>query len=79
MRLNQNCTQIQKTRYCLTYEGQYYEIYLYPFWKDKAMAEIELREEEQEIIFPKELKVIKEVTEDNAFKNYWLAGNEGNV
>lgn len=65
--------QIRKTRYCLTYEGQYFEIDLYPFWKDKAITEIELREENQKIIFPKELKVIKEVTEDEAYKNSSLA------
>lgn len=71
--------QIRKTRYCLTYEGQYFEIDLYPFWHDKAITEIELREEDQEIVFPKELKVIKEVTEDDAYKNSSLAGNEGNI
>ncbi|MBQ8199100.1 MAG: CYTH domain-containing protein, partial [Lachnospiraceae bacterium] len=65
--------QIRKTRYCLTFEGQYFEIDLYPFWKDRAIAEIELSDEQQEIHFPKELKVIKEVTDDAAYKNASLA------
>lgn len=34
--------QIRKTRYCLTYNDQYFEIDIYPFWKDKAIAEIEI-------------------------------------
>ena len=33
---------IRKTRYCLTYDSHYFEIDLYPFWKDKAIMEIEL-------------------------------------
>ena len=35
--------QIRKDRYCLTYENQYFEIDVYPFWNDKAIAEIELK------------------------------------
>lgn len=65
--------QIRKTRYCLTYENQYFEIDVYPFWKDKAIAEIELSEETAVIHFPKQIKVIKEVTDDEAYKNASLA------
>lgn len=65
--------QIRKTRYCLTYEGQYFEIDLYPFWDDKAIAEIELSDENAVIVFPKQVKVIKEVTDDEMYKNASLA------
>lgn len=65
--------QIRKTRYCLTYDGQYFEIDIFPFWNDKAIAEIELRDEEAPIIFPKELKIIKEVTGDESYRNSSLA------
>lgn len=65
--------QIRKTRYCLTYKNQYFEIDVYPFWKDKAIAEIELRDEGAAIVFPKQIKVIREVTDDDAFKNASLA------
>lgn len=65
--------QIRKTRYCLTCENQYFEIDVYPFWTDKAIAEIELSDENIEVIFPKQLKVIKEVTDDDSFKNASLA------
>ena len=71
--------QIRKTRYCLTYEGQYFEIDVYPFWQDRAIMEIELREEGQKIQFPKEIKIIKEVTEDDRYKNSSLASNGGVV
>lgn len=65
--------QIRKDRYCLTYKNQYFEIDIYPFWKDKAIAEIELSDENATIEFPKKIKVIKEVTEDEAYKNASLA------
>ncbi|MBE6683312.1 MAG: hypothetical protein E7595_04055 [Ruminococcaceae bacterium] len=65
--------QIRKTRYCLTYESKYFEIDIYPFWSDKAIAEIELSNENEEIIFPKQIKVIKEVTDDDSYKNASLA------
>jgi CYTH domain-containing protein/predicted ATPase len=65
--------QIRKTRYCLTYDNQYFEIDVYPFWADKAIVEIELSDEETPIRFPKELAVIREVTEDEDYKNASLA------
>ncbi len=65
--------QIRKTRYCLTYRGQYFEIDVYPFWNDRAIAEIELSDESTAIEFPPQLRVIKEVTDDEAYKNASLA------
>ena len=67
--------QIRKTRYCLTYKNQYFEIDIYPFWKDKAIVEIELNEGIEKINFPPQLKVIKEVTEDESYKNKELSKN----
>ena len=64
---------IRKTRYCLVYKNQYFEIDIYPFWKDKAITEIELNNENQEIEIPKQLKLIREVTNDKRYKNSELA------
>ncbi|MCF0133188.1 MAG: AAA family ATPase [Blautia sp.] len=65
--------QIRKTRYCLTNEGRYFEIDLYPFWSDKAIMEVALLNEAQEAEIPDFLKIIKEVTGDDAYKNASLA------
>lgn len=67
---------IRKTRYCLTWENQYLEIDVYPFWTDQAIVEIELRDEAQSITLPPQLRVIREVTDDPAYKNAALAGRE---
>ena len=64
---------IHKKRYCLTYDNQYFEIDLYPFWSDQAILEIELRDENTEIRFPKEIQVLREVTDDPSFKNAAIA------
>ena len=64
---------IHKTRFCLTYDNQYFEIDIFPFWTDKAILEIEIRDENTPIRFPKEIQVLKEVTGDPAYKNAALA------
>lgn len=65
--------QIIKERYCLCYKNQYFEIDIYPFWDDKAIAEIELISEGQKIEIPAFLNVIDEVTDNNNFKNSEIA------
>lgn len=65
--------QIRKDRYCLTYANQYFEIDVYPFWNNKAIAEIELSDENADIVFPDFIHVIKEVIYDDSYKNVNLA------
>ena len=68
---------IRKTRYCLTYDNQCFEIDVYPFWQDRATMEIELRAEDDEIRFPPQVEIIREVTEDRNYRNSALAKNGG--
>lgn len=64
---------IIKNRYCLMYENQYFEIDIYPFWKSKAIMEIELRSEDQKIKIPDMINIIEEVTDNPMYKNKSLA------
>ena len=64
---------IHKTRYCLSHNNQYFEIDIYPEWNNQAIMEIELSSEDQEIIIPDFIKTIKEVTDDERYKNYKMA------
>ena len=64
---------IRKDRYCLAYDGQYLEIDIYPFWKDQAILEIEMRDEDIPIHIPEQIRVIREVTYEEEFKNASLA------
>lgn len=65
--------RIVKTRYCLPLGTRTLEIDVYPQWTDCAIAEIELEREDEPFVFPKEIRVIREVTEDPAYKNAALA------
>ena len=67
------CRPIRKQRYCLSENGLYYEIDVYPEWKHQAIMEVELHDEHQEVIIPDCVKVIREVTNEEAFSNRSLA------
>ena len=64
---------IHKTRYCLSENNQYFEIDIYPEWDRQAIMEIELNSEDQKIDVPDFIKIIKEVTDDDNYKNYGMA------
>lgn len=68
---------IVKSRYCLLWENQYFEIDVYPFWKDRAVMEIELKSEDEMVRLPDFIDVIREVTDDVAYKNSSLAKTMG--
>ncbi len=73
MKADPSYRQIRKSRYCLTHDRLYYEIDVYPFWKDKAIMEVELKSEDEKIDIPPFIKVIREVTNDESYKNKNLA------
>ena len=65
--------RIRKTRYCLTRNGQYYEIDVFPFWNDQAFLEVKLRGEDDAYTIPPEFETIREVTGDPSYTNYALS------
>lgn len=70
---DRNKLPIKKTRYCLMYDQQYFEIDLYPQWDDKALVKIKPLSEEDEVRFPPQLKVIREVTTEDEYRNSVMA------
>ena len=64
---------IHKTRYCLSENNQYFEIDIYPEWDNQAIMEIELSSEDETIKTPEFIKIIKDVTYDESYKNYQMA------
>ena len=64
---------IHKTRYCLSEKNQYFEIDVYPEWDNQAIMEIELSDENEEIKIPSFIKVYKEVTDNDEYKNANMA------
>ncbi len=64
---------LHKTRYTLHYDGQLFQLDLYPFWPKQAVVKIELNEENGIVRLPPELKLIREVTGERDYKDYALA------
>lgn len=64
---------IRKERYCLSENGLYYNIDLYPEWSDRAMMEVELYDKDEEVRFPEGIQVIREVTGEKEFSNPYIA------
>ena len=66
-------TPIKKVRHCFMYKSQLFELDIYPFWNDRATLELELSSEDQQIILPPFIEVIKEVTDDKRYSNRSLS------
>lgn len=64
---------VRKTRYYLTWEGRKYEVDVFRFWNDRAIAEVELGDETGDVRFPEGLKVIREITGEEDFNTSALA------
>ena len=69
------CRPLGKTRYRIPYQGHVLEFDLYPFWKDRAILEIELEHENEGAAIPDYVRIIRDVSADAAYKNRQLAEN----
>ena len=64
---------IEKLRCCYTIGGELWEIDVFPFWEDRAIVEIELSDESEEVELPPGLRLIREVTDDPRYTNAALS------
>lgn len=71
--LKKEYAPVKKTRYKFLFKEQLFELDTYSFSREKAILELELDNPEQKILFPDDIHVIKEVTEDRRYSNAVLA------
>ena len=64
-----DATPIEKTRHIFVYEGQLFEIDVYPQWQNTAIMETELKSRTQSVKIPEFIKIIREVTGDKSYSN----------
>ena len=64
---------ICKTRYATPYGAHTLEVDVYDFWQDRATLEVELRDESEAPELPPFLSVLREVSDDQRYKNVNLA------
>ena len=70
---NKDLVPVKKVRYAFEYMEQLFELDTYPFSETLAVMELELSDPEQEIYFPDNVKVIREVTAEKEYSNAALA------
>ena len=64
---------VYKTRYCVPHNGRVVEVDIYPFWSDRAIAEVEMEDEAEKVVLPDFIKIIRDVTAEKAYKNASIA------
>ena len=67
---------LRKTRWCMLYAGRVLEIDVYPFSNDRAIMRAALPQDAPALQAPPEITVLREVTDDPAYKNRQLAKNQ---
>ena len=60
---------IHKLRHTFIYEGQIFEIDVYPQWKNTAIMETELDDPKKEVKIPSFINIVREVTGNKAYSN----------
>lgn len=73
LRADPELKAVEKTRYCMPYRGRVVEVDIYPFWSDRAIAEVEMNDEGEAVALPDYIRVIRDVTAEKAYKNYSIA------
>ena len=66
---------LTKTRWCFIDKGQYFELDTFDSGENQALLEIELTQENQQMSLPDWIKPIKEVTEQEEYRNHSIAQN----
>ena len=64
---------IEKTRWCIPWEGVTLEVDRFPFWSDRAFLEVELPDPDRMPPLPEWVQVVREVTADRRYTNRALA------
>lgn len=67
---------VHKTKYRFVHDGLRFEIDVYPFSQDRAIMRAALPQDAPTLLAPPELVVLREVTNDPAYKNRQLAKNQ---
>ena len=68
---------ITKRRFCFLYQDQYMTVDTYAGSSDLAILDVQIDDQTQEIQFPPELEIVREVTEDVRYHGHMISRNLG--
>lgn len=60
---------VNKIRHTFPYRGHTFEIDVYPEWQRSCIMEVELKSRTEEVSFPPFIKILREVTGNQAYSN----------
>ena len=64
-----NMYSLYKARYTFNYKGQHTEVEYIANWSDKIMVKVKINDNQEELKFPEQIHITKEVTDDPNYKN----------
>ena len=64
---------VRKTRHTFHFEGQLFEVDIYPNWKKTCILETELKNKDERVLFPYFIEIIEEVTGDKTYSNVQMS------
>lgn len=67
---------VHKVKYRFSYGGRRFEVDIYPFDSERAILRAALPEGECDPAAPQEIRILREVTDDPAFRNHTLADRQ---
>ena len=67
------CHPVRKTRHEFVFEGQLFEIDVYPFWRESCIMETELETKLDTPRLPPFIRIVREVTGDRRYSNASLS------
>ncbi len=73
MQVDHEYQPIHKLRYCLSENGLYYNIDIYPQWEDKALMDVELYSGTDQVPVPGAVTLIREVTGEKEYTSLYMA------
>ena len=72
--IDKNLNVLDKMRYSFIENGNFYKVEVFDFDKTKGILSVDVPLDGREIKIPEYIKVIKDITDDVSYKNYYLAG-----
>ena len=64
---------VAKRRFCFRFNGHYYTVDTYPTNADSAILDVQLNDKDEQVEFPPEIRVIKEVTGDANYQGNMIS------
>ncbi len=74
--INRDLNIVDKERYGFIENNRFFKLDIFSFDKTKALLSVQIPSEQEKVVIPDYFNVLKEVTDDVNYKNYYLAKSQ---